>query len=851
QVCEDFIPVFEAAAGSGEKSFVFANVSNTPYVHPFALTSEKILCFRLYCDRNNFFCLKFRTATYIRINTCEICVDIFQEDPDRDDVRAEAPGFEPGPIRSCRFNALEAMDNQYYSVLFPSVTDSGGKQFRIAIYSPDASYDNHIALWCRKLDEPPFTPTDHEDPLLCPPVPCQDPIITSLIWDVPLPGMVTAARGKADHIFFMHHDPKPGMSWTHAAAVLMRLNRSAMAASRSIAVEIWGIPDPEVQAYCHQNHIVYHVLEKEDHHENQVLPRFLEQAGKADAEKLIWFSSTDFVPQKDFLENAEAFFREQPDTGLLFFLVKDCSNRVLHAFGQTTCEGCVDLFPWDMPADHPSLGCVRQIDGAGFPWFAMRSDLPCAGDPEDMMDMVLNAYETEVYQVTEWIWRLKVQGISTVFDAGVSFFGETAGFGETPGLPAFEDALHRDRQVFLTRWDPCLISLPNVSSTRSALLNPGKKQRALVVDLTLPTFDEDSGSLRMFELLGLLVQMGLQVTFVPDNRDNSPKYRRPLELMGIEVFTGEYTLSHALEGLEYDMIILSRVNIAHRYMNQVRLINPGARIYYDTVDIHYVRELRQAEIEHNDQLRKNALNTKKMELAACIMADVVFTVTTADKHHLHKELPFLSCFVLPNIYKEMPIPMSWENTEGLVFIGNYNHQPNEDAVYYFVEKVFPLVQKHIPEIKLYLIGSNMKNEMKALASDTIKVLGWVEKVEPELAKRRVMVSSLRYGAGMKGKIGQAMSLGLPVVSTRIGAEGMGLEDEKTVLVADEPEFFAEKVCRLYTDKALWENISLNAKNFIFSRYGRESVKQKLEDFIAKDVKSPLYTRLSSFYGRAD
>jgi len=125
----------------------------------------------------------------------------------------------------------------------------------------------------------------------------------------------------------------------------------------------------------------------------------------------------------------------------------------------------------------------------------------------------------------------------------------------------------------------------------------------------------------------------------------------------------------------------------------------------------------------------------------------------------------------------------------------------------------------------------MTAKMKALASETIKIVGWVDQVKPEFAKRRVFVSYLRYGAGMKGKLGQALSLGLPVVTTTIGAEGMGLKEAETALIADEPARFAEAVCRLYTENVLWEKLSRQGRDYIEKHYGEIAVRNKLHDLL--------------------
>ncbi|MEJ7711138.1 MAG: glycosyltransferase family 4 protein [Pyrinomonadaceae bacterium] len=110
----------------------------------------------------------------------------------------------------------------------------------------------------------------------------------------------------------------------------------------------------------------------------------------------------------------------------------------------------------------------------------------------------------------------------------------------------------------------------------------------------------------------------------------------------------------------------------------------------------------------------------------------------------------------------------------MLFIGNFNHRPNKDAVHYFVKKIFPLLQRRIKHLKFYVVGSNMPEEITAYNSEDIAVLGYVPNVDALFHDSRVFVTPLRYGAGMKSKVGQALSYGLPVVTTTIGAEGIGL-----------------------------------------------------------------------------
>ncbi|CRI64453.1 hypothetical protein THIOKS11940047 [Thiocapsa sp. KS1] len=157
------------------------------------------------------------------------------------------------------------------------------------------------------------------------------------------------------------------------------------------------------------------------------------------------------------------------------------------------------------------------------------------------------------------------------------------------------------------------------------------------------------------------------------------------------------------------------------------------------------------------------------------------------------------------------------------FIGGFNHVPNVDAVIYFVRDILPLVHAQRPEIRFNIVGSDMPDAIRALASDLVNPVGYVPDVTPWFEQSRVFVSPLRHGAGMKGKIGQSLSYGLPVVTTRIGAEGIGLTAEVDALIADDPLVFAQSVVRLYTDDALWHRMSAAGQALIERRYSKAAV----------------------------
>jgi len=189
--------------------------------------------------------------------------------------------------------------------------------------------------------------------------------------------------------------------------------------------------------------------------------------------------------------------------------------------------------------------------------------------------------------------------------------------------------------------------------------------------------------------------------------------------------------------------------------------------------------------------------------------------------------------VIPNIHAVGDQPIDRSGRNGLLFVGNFNHPPNVDAIHYFVREVFPLITTVIPDITLTIVGNNPPKEITALDGPRIRVTGYVPSTEPYLRNARVSIVPLRYGAGMKGKIGEAMAHGLPVVTTSIGAEGMGLVHGQTALIADTPREFADAVLALYDDERAWERIAADARQFLRDHYSVEAVETRLAEMLER------------------
>lgn len=328
--------------------------------------------------------------------------------------------------------------------------------------------------------------------------------------------------------------------------------------------------------------------------------------------------------------------------------------------------------------------------------------------------------------------------------------------------------------------------------------------RILVVDFEFPEPDRSSGGHRLYHIIELLREAGHELAFLSIDywqlwKRQSDKYPKMMEHLGVRTCREGWSLSEKggkfIEDFMPEVAILSKYYMANSLISYLRVTHPFCRLILDTVDVHFVREQRQG--------APGWMTTRENEMAACEAVDRVWAITDADKGHLETQTDI---HIVPNIHNLNGSGLPFERRAGIVFVGNYVHEPNKDAVW--------LMMKHIMPKYAELGGSEGFSAVGPYENllpkyDGLIAPGYIEDLDDVLCRAKVGVAPLRYGAGMKGKIGSYMCNGLPVVTTSIGAEGMGLVDSETALIR-EPDGFAEAMHAVCTDENLWEKLSRNA-----------------------------------------
>lgn len=439
------------------------------------------------------------------------------------------------------------------------------------------------------------------------------------------------------------------------------------------------------------------------------------------------------------------------------------------------------------------------------------------------------------YEDTDLAMQMRAQGLKVIynpFSSIIHYEGKSMGTDVGSGLKAYQKV---NKEKFYAKWRTVL-KKDHCASPADLLLARERnvKKHILVCDIHVPFPDRDAGSVRMHAIVTCLRELGHQVTFWPDTHCPIDAYTKDLQAQGVEVMYGGIAFEDfiAQRATLYDDVILSRPIVAPRYLPLVRYYSPQTKVIFDTVDLHYIRLSRQAETENNPELAEQAMKWQTIEFGLMEQSDITLVVSEFEKSELKKEVPNVQVSVISLIHELKTEPgKNFSKRKGIMFIGSYNHMPNKDGLIWFAQKVWPQVTKALPQAVLTIIGSNMPQDIFGKKIANIEIKGFVEDPTEYFVTSKVCIAPLRFGAGIKGKILQAIEYGLPVVTTQVGAEGMFLQDGKSGMIAKTETEFADKIIELYSNKKLWEAISISSQKVLTEHFSRDVAKKELAKIV--------------------
>jgi len=350
-------------------------------------------------------------------------------------------------------------------------------------------------------------------------------------------------------------------------------------------------------------------------------------------------------------------------------------------------------------------------------------------------------------------------------------------------------------------------------------------QVAVFEDL-IPRPDRDAGSARMMFILRALSQWCHPVFFTTGKR-LWPEYEELLLREGIEL-ADAVDFKRLLKQRKFEAAVLSRPAVAQIMLAPIRRAAPDLKIVYDMLDVHHLRAEREAALTGDPRAADEARRLRRLETRLARAADLLWCGSPADKVIMDQLAPGVPSVVVPTVHQLHERGLSFDQRQHLLFVGNFSHRPNTDAVLYLVRDVLPLIRQSLPSVELHVVGDNAPAEFEEFTSQGVKILGFVPALGPKMFGCRVFVAPIRFGSGVNGKIGESLSYGLPVVTTTIGAEGWEFTGEQ-VLIGDNASDFAGAVVRLYEDRALWQTLSDKGFRHIAEHYTPEVVGKTIND----------------------
>jgi glycosyltransferase involved in cell wall biosynthesis len=426
--------------------------------------------------------------------------------------------------------------------------------------------------------------------------------------------------------------------------------------------------------------------------------------------------------------------------------------------------------------------------------------------------------------------RVRYQPESVV----VHYEGISHGTEVNTGIKAYQIS---NQKKFHDRWNMAL-ERENFPSGEEVFLAKDRsvlRKNILIIDHYIPLPDRDAGSRTIWQFIQLFLHHGMSVKFWPQNAWHDPIYSRWLEQAGVEIFYGsEYAGKFEQwikgNGSNIDYIMLSRPQVAVDFIDSIRHHSAASVLYYGH-DIHYLRLQSQLKVKHDGSIAREMIKMQKCEQYIWGKVDTIYYPSDEEiscvcdwlKTHSSTAKALAVPAYAYDRFPESP----WQNLcerKDLVFVAGFGHPPNSDAAEWLVREILPQVHAVLPNVHLYLVGSNPTDKVKALSGPRITVTGFVS--DDELAdfnrNARVSVAPLRFGGGVKGKVVEAMFFGLPCVTTSIGAQGL-TKAEAVLAVADDPTTFAQHILRLFSDDDAWINTSRQSQNFVKEYFSQEAM----------------------------
>lgn len=363
------------------------------------------------------------------------------------------------------------------------------------------------------------------------------------------------------------------------------------------------------------------------------------------------------------------------------------------------------------------------------------------------------------------------------------------------------------------------------------------EHRILVIGTVWVEPNSSAAGGRMLQLIELFIQQNWKITFTSTAHKSEKAF--DLNALGVDAISIELNNSSFdsfIKQLNPTIVLFDRFMTEEQFGWRVAEFCPKALRILDTEDLHFLRKVRHQQLKNGEAFTNEALlksNEAKREIASILRCDLSLIISTYEMDLLKsvfkidEKLLYYLPFLLNKINNQQIESLkSFEEREHFIFIGNFYHKPNVDAVLTLKKEIWKQIRKELPNIEIHIYGAYINQQIEHLhnSKEGFIVKGFAQNSKEVVKKAKVILAPLRFGAGIKGKLTEAMICGTPSITTNIGAEGMHNNLPWNGFVDDDFMKFVAKAIELYSDEIVWNKSQKNGIEIINNIYDKEKLK---------------------------
>lgn len=561
-------------------------------------------------------------------------------------------------------------------------------------------------------------------------------------------------------------------------------------------------------------------------------------AAKQARGEFVVFLNNDMVLLPDWLDSLVATISKDTECGMVGSKLLNLDGTLQEAGGIFWNDGSAWNYGRGQNPMAPEFNYKKEVDYCSGASICLRKKV---WDAVGGFDEI---YAPAYCEESDLAFRLRARGLKTFYQprsVGIHLEGVSCGTDTAQGIKAYQV---ENQKKLMARWSGVLKKehFENGTNIFHARGRTKSKKSILIVDHYIPQHDRDAGSRTILHIIERFLENGYNVIFWPENLHRDTKYAQHLQEMGVLVLYGHEFVKDFEAWFKANAkflhgVLLSRPQVADNVINTIR-IHSKLKVAFYGHDVHHLRLQRKVDMDPSDSTAiGEAKLLKEVEQKIWGEVDVIYYPSQDEVDYVAKnsappvstkKIRVLPPWAFHDFLSD--VSANLEERAGLLFVAGFAHTPNIEGALWFAKNVWPLVLTKYPSAKLTLAGSNPVPEITALRSDSVKVTGYIPDNELEVLYRssRVSIAPLLHGAGVKGKVVEALKFGLPVVTTPTGAQGIP-DSSHAIAVAESPEEMAKAILKLLTEDKLWLKQSAASLQLIKNLYSTDAMWEPMKD----------------------